>query len=178
MSAMSASMRGAAALAEAASTPPAGAQNVAAYALAAAGFALAAVALLACALLLSRARRPRPGKAAPARPATSARVWFDRLDDVVRREGEGRIDTDEAMRELAGIARGYASERLGHDLDAHTLADLRRERRAKGRGIDALRTTVAALYPPEFADPAHDARAAVDVPQAAGWVRAMIERWR
>lgn len=152
-------------------------RNVVAYSLAAAGLAVLAALLVAAGVLLSRPRRERQSPGSHARPSVTRDEWLDRLDDVVTRAHSGEIGTDEAMRELAHIARGYASGRLGRDLDAHTLADLRRERRVKG--LELLRSTVEALYPPEFADPRSNAHAQdVSVEQAAGWVRAMIERWR
>ena len=152
-------------------------RNVAAYALAAAGLAVLAALLVAAGVFLSRPRRKRESPGAHAMPPVPRDEWLDRLDGVVARAQAGEIGTDEAMRELANIARGYASGRLGRDLGTHTLADLRRERRVNG--LELLRSTVEALYPPEFADPRSNAHAQdVSVEQAAGWVRAMIERWR
>lgn len=152
-------------------------QNVPAYALTAAGFAVLAAVLVALGILLARERGKRVGRGGHARPAADRDAWLKRLDDVVARSERGDLADDEAMRELALIARGYASERLGRDLGAHTLADLRGERRVDG--LDLLRATVAALYPPEFADPRSNAQAQdATVGQAAGWVRMMIERWR
>ena len=152
-------------------------QHVLAYVLAAAGFAMLAAVLAALGILLARERGKRVDRGGHARPAVDRDAWMERLDDVVARSARGDLADNEAMRELALIARGYASERLGRDLGAHTLADLRGERRVDG--LDLLRATVSALYPPEFADPRSNAQAQdATVEQAAGWVRMMIERWR
>ena len=45
-------------------------------------------------------------------------------------------------------------------------------------GLDLLRQTIAALYPPEFADERFNAAAGeASVDEAAGWVATLIERW-
>ena len=128
---------------------------------------------------LSRPKRP---KAAP-RPkgahsgAHGRDVWRARIADVVTRHEGGSLTREEAFAELASIAREFASERTGRDFNAHTLTDIRRETRAAG-GVDLLRTTIAALYPPEFADVRVNAHArTADVREAAGWVSNLVERW-
>ena len=95
---------------------------------------------------------------------------------VARHEG-GALTREEAFAELSSIAREFASERTGRDFNAHTLTDIRRETRAVG-SVDLLRTTIAALYPPEFADVRVNAHArTADVREAAGWVSNLVERW-
>ena len=42
-----------------------------------------------------------------------------------------------------------------------------------------LRQTIAALYPPEFADERfNDSARQTDVEQAAQWVNRLVERWK
>ena len=151
----------------------------------AAAVVCAAVACLAVALavVLSRPRRRRRGPM----PAHSGRdasrtAWHRRIDRIVERHTQGALSREEAFVELAAVARSFASHASGRDLTASTLAEIASSRPDGGaegrRGIDLLRTTVDALYPPEFADGTHDARArAASVEDAAGWVRSLIDRW-
>ena len=47
------------------------------------------------------------------------------------------------------------------------------------KGLDALKQTIGALYPPEFADDARNRIAqTTSVQQAAEWVANLVERWR
>ncbi|MBW3080627.1 peptidyl-prolyl cis-trans isomerase [Bifidobacterium saguinibicoloris] len=143
----------------------------------------ACVALVVAVLLLSRPRRARIApvrRGAHSADATGKAEWRARIDDVVERHASGALNREDAFAELAAVARDFASVSSGRDLGSHTLADLRREDKgASGRGgIDLLRMTVAALYPPEFADAAVNAHARdVSVEEAAGWVRNLVERW-
>ena len=103
-----------------------------------------------------------------------------RIDDVLARYHAGTIDRETAFIELAAICRDIASAHTGRDLHAHTLADIRREPRnpATRTGLDTLRMTIAALYPPEFADATVDTHAReVSVDDAAGWASTLVERW-
>ena len=141
-----------------------------------------AVILIVAVVLLSRPRKTR-AKAQPRGAHTGAadrRAWHRRIDEVVSRHDSGELDREEAFAALAGIARDYASEASGRDLTSHTLADIRREPRTEStkQGLDLLRMTISALYPPEFADTAvnPDARGA-SVEEAAGWVANLVERW-
>ena len=84
-------------------------------------------------------------------------------------------------RELSLIARDFAGASSGKRLEASTLADLLRLPRtpANRQGLDTLRHTIEALYPPEFADPSLNTLAkSVTVKEAAGWVSNLVERWR
>lgn len=118
--------------------------------------------------------RPRADEGDPA-------LWHERVAQILRRY-EGREITDEqAYLDLATVSRGYASVRLGQDASSATLTDLRsadvppRHR----DGMQALRQTVTALYPPEFADPVSNENARrATVPDACRWVDSLIERWR
>ena len=80
---------------------------------------------------------------------------------------------------LAAIARDFASNMSGRRMQANTLTDLRRLRRT-GVAVnwDLLRQTIAALYPPEFAQSEHPQARGVSVRQAADWVLDLIERWQ
>ncbi|PLS29016.1 hypothetical protein [Bifidobacterium parmae] len=145
-------------------------------------FLLLAAVLVAAVALLSRPRRSR----AKARPhgahsgGGDKAAWRARIDDVVARHDAGTLGREDAFTELAAIAREFASASTGRDLNAHTLTDIRNEPRetsARG-GLDLLRMTIAALYPPEFADAAVNAHAReASVEEAAGWVSNLVERW-
>lgn len=144
--------------------------------------AVLAVALIVGAVLLSKPRRnrekPQPHGAHLSDAAKS--IWHKRIDDVVRRYHAEAIDRETAFIELAAICRGIASAHTGRNLLAHTLADIRREPRnpSTRTGLDTLRMTIAALYPPEFADAAVNAHAReVSVDDAAGWASTLVERW-
>ncbi|PST46188.1 hypothetical protein CPA40_07025 [Bifidobacterium callitrichos] len=143
---------------------------------------LAAIALVVGAVLLSRPRRVRAAarqRGAHA-DAQDRRRWHRRIDDVVSRHQAGALERGEAFAELASIARDYASEASGRDLKSHTLADIRREPRTSStkQGLDMLRLTISALYPPEFADSAVNGPAReASVEEAAGWVSNLVERW-
>lgn len=153
------------------------------FAALAAGLLAAAVAGIALTALLSRPRRTRGdgrtgGAHAPDAPAS---VWRSRIDAVVARYDAGGIGRPEAFAELAAIVREFASAALGRDLSAQTLADLARLPRTdrNREDIDLLRHTVAALYPPEFADGTVNEQArGTGVDEAAGWARNLVERWR
>ncbi|RSX54691.1 hypothetical protein [Bifidobacterium samirii] len=127
-----------------------------------------------------RARRTRDRRGAHVDGAAAGR-WHRMVADIVDGFESGAIDRQEAFVRLAQVARAFASARTGDDMSARTLVDLNRMPRSTGMrgGFDLLRQTIAALYPPEFADPALDRQAgAADVRQAAGWVDDLIERWR
>lgn len=151
-------------------------------AIAAGACVLLAIVLIACAVFLSRPRRTRV-RAVPRgahAEAQDRRAWHRRIDDVVSRHGSGELDREKAFAELAAIARDYASEASGRDLTSHTLTDIRREPRTQStkQGLDLLRMTISALYPPEFADgAAHPDAGGASVEEAAGWVSNLVERW-
>ena len=67
------------------------------------------------------------------------------------------------------------------ELSSSTLTDLAYLNRtpANRQGLDALKQTIGALYPPEFADDARNRIAqTTSVQQAAEWVANLVERWR
>ena len=143
---------------------------------------LLAVALIVAVVLLSRPRRTRekPQPRGAHLDSTAKTSWHRRIDDVVRRYHDEKIDRETAFIELAAICRGIASAHTGRDLRAHTLTDIRREPRNPSTrpGLDTLRMTIAALYPPEFADETVDTHAReVSVDDAAGWASTLVERW-
>ncbi|KFI63349.1 hypothetical protein [Bifidobacterium cuniculi] len=137
---------------------------------------LAAAALAAATVWLSRPKRRRARPHGAHAPASSQQAWLQRIQDVVSSYESGSIGEDEAYAQLAAIARRFASERSGRTLTTHTLSDLERAPRGDGGGNwDALRLTISALYPPEFADPG---QRQANVRTAAGWVADLVERWR
>lgn len=145
---------------------------------------LAAVALVIAAAALSRPSRNRHRNAAERgthRDGTSASAWRKRIDDVVARHDSGEISREDAFIQLALITRSFASSATGTSLASSTLADLSRLHRSEAnrQGLDMLKATIGALYPPEFADPAYDRTARnVSVAEAAEWVSNLVERWR
>lgn len=107
--------------------------------------------------------------------------WRGEVNDIVRRHESGELSREDAFVELADLARRFASEASGSDMSARTLSDLTVLPRTTGnrQSLDLLKHTIAALYPPEFADAALNRHAgAVGVREAAGWVANLIERWR
>ena len=87
----------------------------------------------------------------------------------------------EAFVELSVIARDFAGAASGKELSSSTLTDLAYLNRtpANRQGLDALKQTIGALYPPEFADDARNRIAqTTSVQQAAEWVANLVERWR
>lgn len=143
-----------------------------------------AVALALAAVCIALAFMPRRADAR-RRPAgahadgSDKRAWLARIDAVVHDYDARRITADDAYARLAAIARAFASARSGRPLATRTLRDLEREPRGGDAGNwDALRMTIAALYPPEFADADHPRVREASVATAAGWVSDLVERWR
>ncbi len=113
-------------------------------------------------------------------PAQPADTWKKRVESVQSAYAQGAISADEAFHELSLIARQFASQHLGKDITKYTLADLKFEQRTarNASGIDMLRQTIEALYPPEFADAAKNTQARnTTVDQACSWVITLIMRW-
>ncbi|MBT1176607.1 hypothetical protein [Bifidobacterium callimiconis] len=140
-----------------------------------------AVALVILTVVVSRPRRRTTTVAGAHRSASDKGEWLAEIEDVQFRFRAGEIGADDAFSELAGIARRFASDRLGRDVTNHTLAELHAvpRSRSNGKGLDLLKQTISALYPPEFADAATQAHAGeTSVDEAAGWVSNLVERWR
>ena len=105
--------------------------------------------------------------------------WIARVNEVAGQYDSGKLSRDDAFAALAAIARSYASHMSGRALASNTLVDLRRPpRTGHAQNWDLLRQTVAALYPPEFANEDHPAARDVSVRQASDWVITLIERWK
>ena len=134
--------------------------------------------LIAAAVLLSRPRRGTTHPHAVHVPNADRARWQRRIDDVLLRHKSGVLGSEEAFVALAAICRDFASAHIGRDMSAHTLADISMEPRnpVTRSGLDLLRVTIEALYPPEFADPAW-ASNRPSVEDAAGWVSKLVERW-
>ncbi|KAA8830278.1 hypothetical protein [Bifidobacterium tissieri] len=140
-----------------------------------------AVALAALAIVTSRTRSRTSSTAGAHRSLSDKSEWLAEIEDVRFRFQTGEIGADDAFSELAGIARRFASDRLDRDVTNHTLAELHAvpRSRSNGKGLDLLRQTISALYPPEFADTTTQSHAGtVSVDEAAGWVSNLVERWR
>lgn len=145
---------------------------------------LLALGLIVAVVILSRSPR-KPAKVKQPRGAhrsTSAKaLWHARIDAIVDQHERGALSREEALAQLALVARDFATDASGRPLHSSTLTDLTRLDRtsANRQGLDTLRQTIEALYPPEFADPAFNIHArSVTVPQAADWVANLVERWR
>lgn len=150
--------------------------------------ALGIVFLLVAIVIVYAAFLRRPRAAAPSAYArhgidSDTRVWHERVAQILGRFKAGQIDDDEAYRLLARLCRDYATMRTGSDMSTTTLTDIRRASGGQGDtrpnpGLQALRQTIAALYPPEFADPATNSRASeATVETACDWVDRLIEGW-
>ena len=83
------------------------------------------------------------------------------------------------------MARDFASQASSAELGSTTLQEI--ASRSAGslagdsgvHGFTLLRQTIAALYPPEFANAEFNAQAKdATVEQAADWVLNLMERWR
>ena len=140
---------------------------------------LLAVGLIALIIMLARpARKPRNSdRARGAHSNASSKA----IDDVVARHESGALPRHEAFVELSVIARDFAGAASGKELSSSTLTDLAYLNRtpANRQGLDALKQTIGALYPPEFADDARNRIAqTTSVQQAAEWVANLVERWR
>ncbi|KFI80217.1 hypothetical protein [Bifidobacterium mongoliense] len=142
-----------------------------------------AIVCVTTAILASRiGRRPHPAQPAGAHSGSRAQgPWRARVDDILRRYHDGSLDRDAAFTALAKVARDYASHVSGTPMTSHTLADIGNAPRNPGNrhGLDLFRQTIAALYPPEFADTQADAAAReASVDQAGEWVLRLVQRWR
>ena len=142
--------------------------------------AVAAAAACAVAMTLYGRRRAATASAGAHAQAGSTQQWLARVDDVVCQYDAGAVTADEAYAHLAALTREFAAAHSGRAHSTSTLREL--ERRPTGgtaANWDALRLTIAALYPPEFADAATNAEARdTSVHTAAGWVGDFMERWR
>ncbi|WP_445338729.1 hypothetical protein [Bifidobacterium sp. ESL0822] len=137
-----------------------------------------ALALAAAAILLPRFRHQQ--EVHPAQVSSQSRdAWRQQIDQVVAQYDKGHLDRDQAMTALAAIARGFASRSWNNDMRAKTLAEIQAQPRTPStrKGLDLLRQTIDALYPPEFAPPRDSAGTDATVNQAADWIRDLIERW-
>jgi hypothetical protein len=140
------------------------------------------MALIVLTVLLSRPRKRNESRSRGVHTGTDAsHAWLERVQSTIDRFSVGDITRDEAFAELAGTARDYAGERTGKDMSTHTLTDLNRGEGTSvdSKGLNLLRQTIAALYPPEFADATRNAQAReTTVVEAGEWVSRLIERWR
>ncbi|KAB7791411.1 hypothetical protein [Bifidobacterium leontopitheci] len=150
--------------------------------------AAATVALVVLTVVLSLPRRRTSGDRTPHgahRESSPLAVWHERIDAIVAAERSGDISREEAFTRLAAVARDFASEASDAELGTSTLHEI--GSRSHGgevgksgtHGFTLLRQTIAALYPPEFADGQFNRQAReTTVKQAAAWVSNLVERWR
>lgn len=139
---------------------------------------LVALALIACAVILSRPRHSKAQPHAAHVPNEDKAKWHHRINDVLLRHQADELTSEQAFAELAAICRNFASINIGQDMSTHTLTDIRLEPRtsSSGSGLDLLRVTIEALYPPEFAARTMNANQ-TSVEDAASWVSSLVERW-
>lgn len=139
------------------------------------------------AVVLSKPRQSRPQAKRAHRgvhhQTSGTRIWHRRIDEVVDRFHAGDISRDQAFAQLASLARAYASGMADDTMETRTLSDLNRtiptSTGNEKAGFMLLRQTIAALYPPEFADERYnDAARSTSVEQGAEWVSTLVERWR
>ena len=137
-----------------------------------------ALALAGAAILLPRFHRQQEEHPIQA-SSDSLNAWRQRIDQVVAQYDKGHLNRDQAMTALATIARGFASRSWNSDMKSKTLAEIQAQPRTPStrQGLDLLRQTIDALYPPEFALPKDSEGTDATVNQAAEWVRELIERW-
>lgn len=107
--------------------------------------------------------------------------WRKKIEQVVSEYNQNKIKKDQAFAKLAKIARQYVSIISGDNIKSHTLGDISSLRNTwkNTQGADLLRQTIAALYPPEFADAKYNNQAKdADVDQGARWILALLESWK
>lgn len=108
-------------------------------------------------------------------------AWRKDIDLIVEQYHNDELTQDQACAKLAAVARKYVSRMSGEDIHTHTLGEissLRLKWRNK-KGADMLRQTIAALYPPEFANSKENEQARnTSVEQAAEWVLVLLEGWQ
>lgn len=144
---------------------------------------LCVAALLIVAIpVLSRPRKQTDAKPHGAHSANNdKKVWRERINEIVDNHAQGASTRDEALRDLAQVARDFAGMQTGKDMSSYTLSDISQMpvSAAADPGLKLLRQTISALYPPEFADvERHSQARETSVEQAGEWVANLIERWR
>ena len=143
---------------------------------------IALLILIVAIVIMSRPRRAKRVAAPRGSHNALAPVsqWKSRVHDIVERNGAGKLS-----REDAAVARDFASQASSAELGSTTLQEI--ASRSAGslagdsgvHGFTLLRQTIAALYPPEFANAEFNAQAKdATVEQAADWVLNLVERWR
>jgi hypothetical protein len=138
-----------------------------------------ATVLILLAYYLSRPRKITMRPVSSHSSEAQSNPWRIRVNEIVASYDQQNISKEEAFWALAQTARDFASEASGRNMTSHTLLDLNLEtQHVQRRGLDLLRQTIAALYPPEFADAMINAQAReTSVDEASGWVLNLIDRW-
>ncbi|MDD6373623.1 MAG: hypothetical protein PUF97_04005 [Bifidobacteriaceae bacterium] len=140
---------------------------------------------VAIAVVAFMPRKPKKSPVAVGQPevmsVSEIETWHGRVEKIRRESQAEEISDDDAYLELAKLCRDFASARLGSNLQDSTLTDIRRNTVSSPQrdGMQSLRQTITALYPPEFANPESNAQAQqATVGEACDWVDTLIERWR
>lgn len=147
-------------------------------------FMLICVVLVAAVIVLSLPKKPasRPKTTHGVHSkASGVNAWRGRIDTIVKNHADGIISRQEALTALARVARDFASTTTGKDMSSSTLLDLKRQPATQHDkdGMARLRTTIEALYPPEFAnDNSQNPSDEASVEQAGTWVAHLVEMWR
>ena len=149
---------------------------------------IALLILIVAIVIMSRPRRAKRVAAPRGSHNALAPVsqWKSRVHDIVERNGAGKLSREDAFVELAAVARDFASQASSAELGSTTPLQEIASRSAGSlasdsgvHGFTLLRQTIAALYPPEFANAEFNAQAKdATVEQAADWVLNLVERWR
>lgn len=109
------------------------------------------------------------------------KAWREKIDNIVSKYHNKTITKEEAFAKLSAVAKEYISIMSGENIESHTLLEIGslRNKWSNKNGVDKLRQTIAALYPPEFADKNFNTQAKnASVDQAAEWVLSLLEGWQ
>ena len=144
---------------------------------------IALLILIVAIVIMSRPRRAKRVAAPRGSHNALAPVsqWKSRVHDIVERNGAGKLSREDAFVELAAVASQASSAELGsttlQEIASRSAGSLAGD--SGVHGFTLLRQTIAALYPPEFANAEFNAQAKdATVEQAADWVLNLMERWR
>ena len=132
---------------------------------------IALLILIVAIVIMSRPRRAKRVAAPRGSHNALAPVsqWKSRVHDIVERNGAGKLSREDAFAELGSTTLQEIASRSAGSLAGDSGV----------HGFTLLRQTIAALYPPEFANAEFNAQAKdATVEQAADWVLNLVERWR
>lgn len=147
---------------------------------------IALLILIVAIVIMSRPRRAKRVAAPRGSHNALAPVsqWKSRVHDIVERNGAGKLARGRLRRaRRRGEGLRVAGQQRGARFDDAAGDRVTFRRLLAGdsgvHGFTLLRQTIAALYPPEFANAEFNAQAKdATVEQAADWVLNLVERWR